>query len=195
DGVAVVESFIVERDVARPAGHRSGRDQEDIGVEQQVRLPLAALDANCVRIVEARPTVDQVDVVALDVLEDERPERPHDLALTIEEIVHREITGDPMVDTVEPSLLEAGKVEGRLPKRFRRDRPGVDSGAADLLSLLDDGDAFAEVRGLRGTLLARRPGSDDDEVVMRHVSASRAHRPRSAPGPSCTRTSARRGSR
>src|SRR6059036_2651921 len=123
-------------------------------------------------------TVDQVDVVAIDVLEDERPERAHDLALTVEEIVHGEVTGHPVVDAVQPSLLEAREVEGRLPKRLRRNRPGVDPSAADLLGLLHDGDALAEVRGLSGALLARRPGSDHDEIVMCHVSASRGRRPR-----------------
>src|SRR5437867_1020825 len=102
-------------------------------------------------------------------------------ALAVQEVVHGEVLADPVVDAVEPALVEAGKVERGLPQRLRRNRARVDAGPADLGSLLDDGDTLAEVRRLRRALFAGRPGPDHDQVVVGHaprLSASRARRPR-----------------
>src|SRR5207302_5411768 len=80
-----------------------------------------------------------------------------------------EVLGDPVVDAVEPALVEAGKVERGLSQRLRRNRARVDAGPADLGGLLDDGDTLAEVRRLGRALFAGRSGPDHDQVVVRHA--------------------------
>ena len=69
-------------------------------------------------------------------------------------------------DAVQVPLPEAREEQRGLAQGLRGERAGVDGGAARLGLPLDDRDALAEIRGLRGALLARGAAADDDEVVV-----------------------------
>ena len=92
-----------------------------------------------------------------------------DRALAKHEIADRDVALDVKVDAVEPALAQAGEIERRLAQRLGWNRAGVDRRAARLRRALDDADALAEVRRLRGALFAGRAGADDDEIVMVHA--------------------------
>src|SRR5262245_57688841 len=61
---------------------------------------------------------------------------------------------------------DAGIRDHGLAKRLARNRPGVETHAADARTLLDDGGALAELRRLHGGPLARGTAADGDEVEV-----------------------------
>ena len=70
------------------------------------------------------------------------------------------------VDAREVAVAEPGEEERGLAQGLRGERAGVRGGPASDGLLLDQGHRLAEVRRLRGPLLPRRPGADDDQVEI-----------------------------
>jgi hypothetical protein len=154
--------------LAGTVGDRAGRDQEHVGVELVRRAPVGQRDRDRVGIDEGRAPVDELDLVARDVLVDDVAEGAHDLVLAEHEVAHVEGGRLADLEAVEATLSEAREVERGLAQRLRWDRPGVDAGAAHVGRSLDEGDPLAEVGGLSRALLAGRARSDDDQVVAVH---------------------------
>src|SRR5262249_37438909 len=92
----------------------------------------------------------------------------HDLLLAVHEVLHRDVGFDLIVHAVEAADAEAREEQRGLAKRLGRDGAGVDPRAAGMRGHLDEGNAAAEVRGLRRTLLAGGPAPDPDQIVPFH---------------------------
>src|SRR6185436_16949994 len=104
----------------------------------------------------------------LEVVVDELPLGFDDGALAEHEVLDGDVVLDLVVDAVEAVRAKPGEVERRLAQRLRRDRAGVDGGAAGLGRLFDDADALPEVGSLRGSFLSSRAGADDDQVEIHY---------------------------
>ena len=89
-----------------------------------------------------------------------------------EELPEASLSVEAKRHPVELPAPEAGEVERRLAEGLRRESAGVDGRAARRPAPLHHGDAPAEVRAERGSLLSGRAGSQDDEVVPLHVGHS-----------------------
>src|SRR5258706_16933 len=77
-----------------------------------------------------------------------------------------QLAGDVDVDGVAiAAAVEAGEVDGRLAQGLGGEGAGVHARPAEDGLALDQRHALAEVRRLRGTLLARGTRADDDEIV------------------------------
>src|SRR5438105_10635612 len=80
------------------------------------------------------------------------------------EIMDGEIFFQRIINTVEPALLEAGKIQRRFAQRLAGHGAGVDAASADLRGTLDDGNSLAEISCLGAGLFARGPAADDDQI-------------------------------
>jgi hypothetical protein len=128
--------------------------------------------------------VNQLDFVArevrLDALDLELAHRVFARQQFRDGEIFFERDGEP----VELALAITRQKERGLTQRLRRERAGVDGGAARLGSALDDRDALSEVRGLRRAFLARRAATEHDEIEIEFhgvfsivIWASRSRRP------------------
>src|SRR6185295_5441447 len=104
------------------------------------------------------------DPVAVDVLLDHPPEIADDLLLAVHEVRNRDVLLDGVIDPVEAALPQAREVEGGFAQGLAGDRPGVDTGSAQLLLPFDERHALSEVGGLSRALLAGGTRADDDEL-------------------------------
>jgi hypothetical protein len=115
---------------------------------------------------EARIAVDKGDVVAAELVSDH-------VDLAVDHVLHAPEqvgAGDVVLDAValavDPALAHAGQVEDGLAQRLRRDRARVDADAADHVAAVDDSHAAAKLGRLDGRFLARRSGSDHEQVEV-----------------------------
>src|SRR5438552_15882862 len=99
-----------------------------------------------------------------EVFQNALPLHVYNFTLVMHEIVDGEIFLERVVDSVETPLLEPGKVERGFAKSLAGDSAGVDATAAHMLGALDDGNAFAEIGGLRAALFTSRAATDHDEI-------------------------------
>src|SRR5262249_26386630 len=108
-----------------------------------------------------------VDAVRVDVCAYLARDRVDDAFCPCPQAVHRERRVEVEAQTlVNVSAAEAREVQRGLAQRLRR-HPCVDCArAARARAAIDDGDALAEIRGLRRALLAGGPGADDHEVEL-----------------------------
>src|SRR6266851_2096381 len=115
--------------------------------------------------------VQDFDVVECEIFQNALALHIDDLTLMVHEIVDGEIFLERIIDPVKAALLEAGKVERGFAKGLAGNGASVDATAAHMFGALDNGDAFAEIGGLRGALFPRRAATDHDEVE----SVARSH--------------------
>src|SRR5260370_2767553 len=108
--------------------------------------------------------VHDFDVVECEIFQNALALHIDDLTLMVHEIVDGEIFLERIIDPVKAALLEAGKVERGFAKGLAGNGASVDATAAHMFGALDNGDAFAEIGGLRGALFPRRAATDHDEV-------------------------------
>ena len=125
----------------------------------------------------ARRAVDEVDVVAREVGADALPFVPEHRLLAAHELRHRRRAGERDRQAVHLALAVAGEEERGLAQRLRRERAGVDAGAAERGRLLDDGDALAEVGRLHGALFAGGAAANHDQIVVVHGPEHTSGRP------------------
>src|SRR5262245_2968548 len=105
-------------------------------------------DSHRVRVDDARAALDQRNVVAGKLISENALFAFDDDLRAPADVVERDLVLDPVRLSVEPALTETGEVQDRLTHRLRRNRPSVDTDAADASPLLDDRRAEAELRGL-----------------------------------------------
>src|SRR5581483_12345392 len=104
---------------------------------------------------------EEPDVVAAELLADERGLVGHDLRGPIHEEARRLALLLARAQGVDLLVRPAREVlEDRLAQRLRRDRAGVDRPAADAVAALDHGDPLAQLRALDGRALPARAGAD-----------------------------------
>src|SRR6266851_5169374 len=108
--------------------------------------------------------VQDFDVVECEIFQNALALHIDDLTLMVHEIVDGEIFLERIIDPVKAALLEAGKVERGFAKGLAGNGASVDATAAHMFGALDNGDAFAEIGGLRAALLPRRAATDHDEI-------------------------------
>jgi hypothetical protein len=89
----------------------------------------------------------------------------HD-ASTVHEVGDRDVRLHVVLHAIESTLAETGKVERGFAQRLGRNGARVDRGATGFGGALHDAHALAEIRGLRGALLAGRAGANDEQVVV-----------------------------
>src|SRR5690242_1419865 len=97
----------------------------------------------------------------------------HDLNFALDDPLHamgeiacRNAVADDVVFSVDRALPEAGEVQNRFAQRLARNGAGVDAHAARHLPPIDDRDTLTELGSRDRSLLARRPATYDDEVVI-----------------------------
>ena len=73
---------------------------------------------------------------------------------------------DLEADPVQIAAAVAGEHDRRFAQRLRGERAGVHGRASGIGRALDDGDALAEVRCLRGAFFASRSTAEDDEIEV-----------------------------
>src|SRR5262249_22944743 len=86
------------------------------------------------------------------------------------QVSHGDLFFDVIVNAVDPLELKPGEMQYGLPHGLAGNGSGVDAGAAHDLALFNHGHAPATFRALNGGPLARRSGTDDDEIVITHKS-------------------------
>src|SRR2546430_16504413 len=106
----------------------------------------------------------EFDVVECEVLQNALALHVDYFAFVVHEIVDGEIFLERVVDTVEAALLEAGKVERGFAKSLAGNGAGVDAASTHMLGALDDGNAFAKIRGLGAALFTSRAAANHDEI-------------------------------
>ena len=165
DGVGVVDVRIVERDFGRLVRNRAGRDEHELPGHPAWRRP-ERHDFDRVRIDEARHAADARHVVPFEVPADARDFELADRVLPRQETRHGELRIHLDRQPEQLALSMAREKERRLPQRLRRQRAGVDGGAARLVAALHDEDPLAEVRSLDGAFFASRSRAQHDQVVV-----------------------------
>jgi hypothetical protein len=123
-----------------------------------------AANGNGVRVLETGQPANELDVVQLQILKDAGALHVHDFALVVHEILDGEIFLKRVIDAVETALLKPGKIERGLAQRLAGDGTGVDAAAAWVVGAFDDGNALAEIGGLRAGLFSSGTATDDDQI-------------------------------
>ena len=82
----------------------------------------------------------------------------------VHEVVNGEIFLERIIDPVEATLAEAGKIKRRLAQRLAWDSARVDTTAAGTRGAFDDSDAFSEIRGLRSSFFSSWPATNHNQV-------------------------------
>ena len=111
------------------------------------------------RVDKAARAVDQLDLVPLEIGGDGPLLGLDDVLQPVQQVVHAHLMGELALDAVEAAGTRARKVEGGPAQRLGGQRAGVDTSAADGARALDQRDALAEVRHLRGALLTGGAGA------------------------------------
>ena len=149
---------------------RAGRNQDFVAVE--VNLRAAQIDFDDVRRHERRAAAINVNAVAPDVVVNQFPTFLDNDALAVHEIADADVGAHRNIDAIKPALLQTGQLQRAFAQRLGRNRSGIDARAARSRFLFDQRDAFAEIRRLTRAFFARRPGTDDNEVVVLHIEYS-----------------------
>ena len=147
-------------------------DPDDDLAGFQRRLALRALHAHLVRIDEPGNAVHHVDAVARQL----RFGHVHlglDHRLHAEgQVRHGDLFLHPVVHAIDGAVVVAGQVQHRLAHGLGGNGAGVDAHAANHLPGLDHSHAFAHLGRGHGGSLPRRPGTDNDEVILYRAHAS-----------------------
>jgi len=165
DGVRVVDQPHVEGDAGRVVGRGARGDEDDARLDGEVGAAVRLPHANRVRVAERGLTRDHLDAVPVEVASDDAPLALDHHVLAIHEVPDGEVFLQRVIHAVEAAVAKAREVERGLAQRLGRDGAGVDARAAQVRPALDQRDPCAEVRRLRGALLAGGAGADHHEVV------------------------------
>ena len=165
DRVRVVDPRVFEREDGRMIGPRADRDQDHVPPELDLR-PGCRPDGDRVGIDQGGRAPEDLDAVPVEVRDD-----PGTFALVHGPLVRHEVADGDLVielqlDPAQVAIAEPREEERRLAQGLRGERPGVGRRPSQDRLLLDQGHRLAEVRRLRGPLLPRRPGADDDQVEI-----------------------------
>src|ERR1017187_2277218 len=162
EGVGIKNPDVVESYFRWTVRLASGGDESHIAAQSADAV--RRRDGHGVRVFERTTAADEFDAMQGQILQNALPLHFNHFALVVHEIIDRQILFQRVVDAVEATLLEPGKVESGFTQRLTGDSAGVDAAPAHILSAFDDGDAFAKIGGLRTRLLACRAAADHDEI-------------------------------
>src|ERR1035438_10357223 len=107
--VGVKHPDVVESDLGWAVRLASGGDENHLAA--QLAYAKRAGKGYGVSVFERGPTADKFDAMQFEILQDAPPLHFHHFALVVHEIVDGKIFFEGIVDTVETTLLETGKVE------------------------------------------------------------------------------------
>ena len=86
--------------------------------------------------------------------------------LVVHEVVHGEIFFQRIVDAVQATLLQPGKIQGRFTERLAGHRAGVDAASSHVLRAFDDRHALTKICRLRASLLARGTAANHNQIEI-----------------------------
>ncbi len=108
--------------------------------------------------------MDVFDFVELEIFQDAAAFHFDDFTLVVHEVVNGEIFLERIIDPVEATLAEAGKIKRRLAQSLAWDSARIDATAAGIRGPLDNGNTFSEIRGLRSSFFSGWPATNHNEV-------------------------------
>ena len=155
DALRIVHVDAVEVDVRRMMRPRSGREQYHPTLQDPL-LPLLGPDDHRPRRGQARVSLDDFDVVSLQVLADRIGHCGDHVVDAGAEPVHHEVGSETDADPVDVSPRPARQVDRGVPQRLDGDAGGRDRRPSGQGTALDHCDAVTEVGGLGRPLLPCR---------------------------------------
>src|SRR5437899_3170300 len=147
---------------ARPGGNHDERRSE--------KFLVCALGGHFqgVRVEERGRAVDDLHVVALELVGDDLQLVPDNQVLPVHQVPERHILFQGVRDVGEGAELEPMQVVDGVLEGLARQRAGVDAGATEHPLLLDDGHPLAQLGCLDGGLLAGGAAADHQQVEFTH---------------------------
>ena len=142
---------------------------DDVRGADAPRSAAVAVHGQDVLVDESRRSLQQLDMVSLQLVADDVDLASDDAVRPLAEVLHRDVGLDPVALAVHLPLAHAGQVDDCFSERLGRDRSGVHAHAADHGAALDHGHCSSELRRLDSRALTGRAGPDHDEVdVVAH---------------------------
>src|SRR5580658_6859360 len=112
------------------------------------------------RIFKCRLPASKFDVVQLEILQNTLALHLNDRALMVHKVVNGKIFLERIIDAIETSLLQTGKIKRGFTQGFAGYGAGVDAASAHMRGALDDRDTLAEISSLRAGLFSSGTASD-----------------------------------
>ncbi len=166
DRVRIIDARVVERESRRPVGIGARRQQNDLRLNRECGAAFR-LDPDGMRIHKRCAAGVQGHIVPFEVVQNPRP-----FGFLYHTFAHQKIANGHTrfqtaeIQTEQLPLPKPCQEKRCLPKRLGRHRSRVGRRAAQEHHFLNEGDFFSEVSCLRCTLLARWPGSNDNQIIF-----------------------------
>src|SRR5882724_1175586 len=180
--IGIERVHIIERNFRGTMWFRSCRNQNHFTT--QLSRTRSVCYHHRVSVFKRRPPLHVLNLVQLQIFQDAPPLHLHHFPLVVHEVVNSQIFLQRIIDPVESTLPEPGKIQRGFAQSFAWNRSRVDAASARNSRSLDHRHALAEVRRLRASLLSRRSATYDHQVklfTLRYsslrISSPRVHSP------------------